>query len=107
MRAEYDKKLGIGNMLMNYEIFRNFESFSKFKKSVLLLIASQLNEEEVSYLKTVFLNMDKDEDGSLDFGEFCKGICNAENYDLKSLKATFDALDMSKSGYINYNGSIK
>lgn len=104
MREEYEKKLGSGNILMNYEIFRCFEKHPKLKKIVLLFIASQLNEEEVCYLKMVFLNMDKNEDGSLDFEEFCNGLCNTGFYDRESIKMTFDAINMSKSGYINYNG---
>lgn len=93
----------------DYELkFNRLEAFSKFhkfKKSVLVSIASQLDETQIGSLKNLFFDMDQDEDGVISFDEFKSFILALEKDRTEhELKFVFNGLDLSKNGCLDYNG---
>lgn len=92
---------------INLQPIELFAKFHKFKKSVLISIASQLSEQEIGDLKNLFFEMDSDEDGVISFEDFQNFVLiSHKNKTEQELKFLFDALDMGKTGFIDYNGKI-
>ena len=73
---------------------------------MLVFLASQLSEQEIGELKNLFFEIDKDDDGILSIDEFTGFVrsLNAEKTE-QEIKTLFLVLDMSKTGFIDYNGN--
>jgi len=61
------------NVNVNLNNLRNFVHASKFQKAVLTCMASQLSEHEIMDLRKIFLQLDKNGDGTLTFEELYEG----------------------------------
>lgn len=85
------------------ENFRAFRALSKLKKVALTIIAQQMNEGEISLLKTIFMALDENGDGTLTVNEIRKGLRNSG---LKEIPPDLDYLmhdvDSDGSGVIDY-----
>ena len=91
--------------LHNLTQIEEYAKYDKLKKSVLVFLASQLSELQIGELKNLFFEIDKDDDGVLspvDFEGFVRSI--NEQKTEQEVNALFSALDMSKTGFIDYNG---
>eukprot|EP00922_Rhytidocystis_sp_ex-Travisia-forbesii_P049190 GHVS01073259.1.p1 GENE.GHVS01073259.1~~GHVS01073259.1.p1 ORF type:complete len:657 (-),score=105.06 GHVS01073259.1:698-2668(-) len=98
------------DMPLNKEILDNFRAFralSKLKKAALTVIAQQMNEGEISMLKTTFMALDENGDGTLTVQEIRRGLRNSG---LKEIPADLDLLmqevDSDGSGVIDYTEFI-
>eukprot|EP00922_Rhytidocystis_sp_ex-Travisia-forbesii_P049193 GHVS01073262.1.p1 GENE.GHVS01073262.1~~GHVS01073262.1.p1 ORF type:complete len:640 (-),score=81.16 GHVS01073262.1:387-2306(-) len=98
------------DMPLNKEILDNFRAFralSKLKKAALTVIAQQMNEGEISMLKTTFMALDENGDGTLTVQEIRRGLRNSG---LKEIPADLDQLmqevDSDGSGVIDYTEFI-
>lgn len=77
-----------------------YKSLQRLKKAVLMYIATQLSENEVSKLREIFTAVDKDGDGKLSLEEIqesLKGSKVSINY-----KDILDSVDTDQSGFIDY-----
>ena len=85
-----------------------YAKYDKLKKSVLVFLASQLSELEIGELKNLFFEIDKDDDGILSIEEFTGFVrsLNEEKTE-QEIKTLFSVLDMSKTGFIDYNGNCR
>lgn len=107
MKLGFDKKKSSLPTLNFAQIFE-YLKYRKFKKSVLVYIASQLSDSEIGELKNQFFEIDKDEDGMISFEDFSSYIkASNEKISENDQKIMFEAMDMSKNGFINYNGKTK
>lgn len=103
-------KLGLekkkaSHSIVNLAQIEEYAKYDKFKKSVLVFLASQLSEPEIGEFKSLFFEADRDEDGVLslaDFSAFVKSL-NEQKKD-QEIEKIFSSLDMSKTGFIDYNG---
>eukprot|EP00922_Rhytidocystis_sp_ex-Travisia-forbesii_P049188 GHVS01073256.1.p1 GENE.GHVS01073256.1~~GHVS01073256.1.p1 ORF type:complete len:638 (-),score=86.27 GHVS01073256.1:710-2623(-) len=87
--------------------FRAFRALSKLKKAALTVIAQQMNEGEISLLKTTFMALDENGDGTLTVQEIRRGLRNSG---LKEIPIDLDQLmqevDSDGSGVIDYTEFI-
>lgn len=89
--------------------FTRYKQCGKFKKSILFYIASQLSEKEISELRKIFVLLDEDKDGRLNYKEFEQGfeLLTIKTIPKETIKNVFDSIDLSKKGSIDYNGKFK
>ena len=84
------------------ENMQTFRSLNKLQKAIVMYIATQASEREVTRLRQIFTSLDKDGDGKLSMPEMReafklhKGIAN--------LKELIESIDTDQSGYIDYSG---
>ena len=105
MKMGLVKKINNNKLITNLEQIEEYCKFQKMKKSILVFIASQLSELEIGDLKNLFFEIDKDEDGVLSIEDFSAFVLSVDNKKTESeIKTMFEALDMSKTGFIDYNG---
>jgi len=96
---------GTAKSALSIKVIENmqaYRSLQKLKKSVLMYIATQTSEKEVSALKELFVGCDKDGDGKLsteDMQEALKAYKGSVN-----VKDLLEAIDTDKSGFIDYTG---
>ena len=104
MKMGFEKKKST-KYLMNLSQIEEYSKFDKLKKSVLVFIVSQLAENEIGDLKNLFFEVDKDEDGVLSFLDFATFVNSLDlGKNELEIKGIFEGLDMSKTGFIDYNG---
>ena len=68
------KKQNTGKLTLNLGQLRNFINASKLQKAVLTCMASQLSESEIMDLRKVFLQLDKNGDGTITLDELKEGL---------------------------------
>jgi calcium-dependent protein kinase len=72
-KLDKNKKTVAHNLNLGH--LREFTNTSKLKKAVLTCMASQLSEHEIMDLRNIFLELDKNGDGTLTMEELAEGIC--------------------------------
>jgi calcium-dependent protein kinase len=85
---------------------KKFKANEKLKQATMTFIVSQLiDEKEKKSLQKVFQALDKNGDGRLSKGELLDGYESVVGIAMSpdELSAAFDAIDMDKSGTIDYN----
>lgn len=80
--------------------FKNFNKQSKLKQAALTAISVQASPDDIKELKTLFMSLDVNGDGSLTLEELRKGLAGKENGD--DLLAIMQGADTDGSGEINY-----
>eukprot|EP00440_Ansanella_granifera_P035819 gb/GFBE01038854.1/.p1 GENE.gb/GFBE01038854.1/~~gb/GFBE01038854.1/.p1 ORF type:complete len:474 (+),score=166.71 gb/GFBE01038854.1/:1-1422(+) len=85
---------------------RKFHGGSKMKKVALTLIATQLKDEDVNELRTSFLAMDANHDGTLTFDEVRAGISKTGLELTADFEQVMRELDTDGSGSIDYSEFI-
>jgi calcium-dependent protein kinase len=86
--------------LENMQIFK---SLQRLKKSVLLYMATQTTEKDVTELREQFASLDKDGDGKLSREEIEEALKGHKA--LAKFAELVEALDTDKSGFIDYSGT--
>merc|ERR1712048_814008 len=82
---------------------RGFRSQNKLKKAALHIIANQLNEEQISALRTTFMSLDGNGDGKLTVAEMKEGITNAGLKEIPpDLQQIMQDCDSDGNGDIDY-----
>jgi len=100
------EKKNINLSIINLIQIEEYAKFDKLKKSVLVFLASQLSEPEIGELKNLFFEIDKDEDGVLSLNDFSTFVHTINPQKTESeIQKLFSTLDMSKTGFIDYNGN--
>ncbi|XP_051118367.1 calcium-dependent protein kinase 24-like [Andrographis paniculata] len=81
---------------------KQFSLMNKFKKKVLGIVAGNLPDEQVKGIKQMFLMMDTDKNGNLDFQELKDGLRmlgqSVPDHDVQLL---FEAVDMDGNGRLD------
>ena len=90
------------NILVN--ILNNSHKESKLFQSILVYLVYNFGDKkEISQLKKIFFNIDKDKDGKISFNEFKQCY---ENYNIEInenvLKNIFNTIDFDNDGFIDY-----
>ncbi len=114
LNSEKAKKKSSSDVNLNN--LRNFVDASKFQKAVLTCMASQLSEHEILDLRKIFLQLDKNGDGTLTLDELTEGIYFKVNlivglskipdFNIKEIQAIMHNIDTDKSGRIDYTGKV-
>mmetsp|Transcript_37169 Transcript_37169/g.118283 ORF Transcript_37169/g.118283 Transcript_37169/m.118283 type:complete len:509 (-) Transcript_37169:43-1569(-) len=82
---------------------RNFQSNGKFQKAALMMIANNLNEEQIKSLRDVFMSLDKNQDGLLSTAEMQEGLQQSGLKDIPAdLAQIMKDMDTDGSGIIDY-----
>ena len=80
--------------------FKNFNKQSKLKQAALTAISVQASPDDIKELKTLFMSIDVNGDGSLTLEELKKGLAGKQNGEY--LLAIMKGADTDGSGEINY-----
>ena len=88
--------------------FKNYINSCKLKKMTLTYIASRLNENEVSHLREIFTNFDKNKDGHISLQELKDGLekLKCQEIENEEIEKIFLSLDTDKNGKIGYTEFI-
>uniref|UniRef100_A0A0G4IFX6 Calcium-dependent protein kinase 1 n=1 Tax=Chromera velia CCMP2878 TaxID=1169474 RepID=A0A0G4IFX6_9ALVE len=87
--------------------FRTFRAQSRLKKAALTVIAQQMSETDIKQLKSIFLSLDKNGDGSLTVQEIRDGMAKAGMKDIpRDLDILMKEVDSDGSGVIDYTEFI-
>jgi len=81
---------------------RTFRNQNKFKKAALQIIATQLGDDQIEVLRTMFKTLDKNGDGTLTLDELKTGVSKTLTDIPKDLKEIMQAIDADGSGQIDY-----
>jgi calcium-dependent protein kinase len=85
---------------------RAFVETRKLQKTVMMYIASQCSDSEIVSLKEVFLQLDKNGDGSLTINELEEGLAGMPGVSREEIREIMQALDADQSGSIDYTGDL-
>lgn len=92
---------------LNIDSLNKYKNSHKFRKAVLMYIATRLNESEVKDMKKIFEELDISKTGMITLEEMIEGI---EKLDLDGfttdLEELFSSMDTDHDGYINYTEFI-
>lgn len=93
-----------GGFLSKIEIenLKKFADFNKVKKAALTVVASQLSDQRIDYLKNVFLSIDKNSDGTLSVAELKQGLKSVGIKIPKDLAKVLEQVDTDGSGVLDY-----
>jgi calcium-dependent protein kinase len=81
---------------------KGFRSQNKLKKAALHVIANQLDESQMSALRSTFLELDTNSDGQLTVAEMKEGISKAGLGEIPELQTIMAEVDADGSGVIDY-----
>jgi calcium-dependent protein kinase len=84
------------------ESLQEYAKASQFKRAALYVIAKQLADSQISDLKTVFMTMDENNDGTLSIAEVKEGLTRAGFPEPKELDSILNSVDSDGSGVIDY-----
>jgi len=100
------KAISTSDVPINKDLVNNFRSFraqSKLKKAALTVIAQQLSEDNIHQLKSIFMQLDKNGDGSLTVQEIREGLQKAGMKEVPpDLEQLMKEVDSDGSGVIDY-----
>ena len=87
-----------------FNILNNSHKESKLFQSILVYLVYNFGDKkEISQLKKIFFNIDKDKDGKISFIELKQCIENyGYNIDNNQLKNIFNTIDFNNDGFIDY-----
>ena len=88
--------------------FKEYKGSNRFKKIVLIFIASKLQEDEIKDLNNLFKAFDKDGNGQIDYKKFEQGLIklNSKMMTKKEIENLFNEIDSDKNGKIDYTEFI-
>jgi len=87
---------------MEIDNLKCFSKFNKVKKAAITIVAAQLSDQRIDYLKSMFLQMDDNHDGTLSIAELKKGLRAAGIKIPKDLAKTLEEVDTDGSGVLDY-----
>eukprot|EP00744_Colponema_vietnamica_P002349 GILI01003701.1.p1 GENE.GILI01003701.1~~GILI01003701.1.p1 ORF type:complete len:490 (-),score=178.72 GILI01003701.1:255-1679(-) len=89
--------------LTSINSLRNFRAHEKLKRAALMVIASQLTQDEIGELRKVFLSLDKNNDGILTVAELQEGLATlGQSTVLDEVQRIMAGVDADGSGSIDY-----
>mmetsp|Transcript_589 Transcript_589/g.732 ORF Transcript_589/g.732 Transcript_589/m.732 type:complete len:598 (-) Transcript_589:579-2372(-) len=83
---------------------RNFSAMNRLKKEALKMIAASLPMDEISGMREIFIEMDKDKSGSITMEEFSEALRNKGGAGLpeRELQRIINDADVNGDGTIDY-----
>ena len=98
------KNIKLVNLNFNPIFLQDYAKSNLIKKISLLFIASRLDENEISNLKTIFTAFDKGKNGQISYEELKQGLIQLKphNVDENELFELFKSIDVDKNGKIDY-----
>ena len=96
---------------INITHLKNYKNTSNFKKFIISFMASRLEESEIKNLKSVFLDLDTNKDGTISIEELKQSILKlnksrANRITLKEIDDIFKSIDLDNSKRIEYTEFI-
>lgn len=96
----------VGEILKNHhEIIESLEAFSQaddLKKVALEVIAFATPPAKLDELRTLFVQMDEDNSGTISLAEFRKAMANQADLTEETITQMFKQMDMNDSGEVDY-----
>jgi calcium-dependent protein kinase len=89
----------------NLQQLREFTRSSHLKKSVLLVMASQCSEREITQLREKFNKIDANHDGTITYDELQLALTE-QGMTESEIQETWNGIDVDKSGTISYSEFI-
>lgn len=87
---------------INLESLMEYTNGTKLRKVVLLCVASQCSDQDISRLREAFIKIDTNGDGTLSLAELQQGVSMIPNVNLQ-IEGLMDEMDIDKSGRIDYS----
>lgn len=81
---------------------RTFSKSTALRKSVLMIIANQCSEADLTRLKDQFNEIDQNKDGCITLQEF-EGALTNSGMNIPEIRKIFEAMDINKDGTISYS----
>ncbi|TVT99461.1 hypothetical protein EJB05_55130, partial [Eragrostis curvula] len=92
----------LDNVVLNR--LKQFRAMNQFKKAALRIIAGCLSEEEITGLKEMFKNIDKDNSGTITLEELKNGLAkHGTKLSDSEIQQLMDAADADGNGLIDYD----
>lgn len=86
----------------NADSLKEFRDEFKLKKAVLMCIATQCSDSDISDLRNAFVRLDSNGDGTITLAELEQGLRSIENLN-GDIESILKGMDVDKSGSIDYS----
>lgn len=83
-----------------------YTNSTKFRKAVLLCIASQCDDLEIQQIRESFLNVDREAKGKIQVQNFLEAMSATQTFDQEILIKFINAMDLNSNGSIEYSEFI-
>ncbi|CAL1126027.1 unnamed protein product [Cladocopium goreaui] len=82
---------------------RHFAGQSRFKRTALAVIASQMSHEKIQMLREVFSEIDSDQDGKVTMEELYEALKDHLDQVPEDARSLLDAIDITGKGHVVYS----
>ena len=102
------KKENKNNITFNFEKLDEFRHFNKFKQSVLIFIASRLNEEEYEDIAEIFKKINYCKSGMISLEDFKEFLINNQNQEIiagksdEEIRKKYFGIDVDNNNKIDF-----
>ncbi|CAG9331882.1 unnamed protein product [Blepharisma stoltei] len=87
---------------INTQSLKNFNKARRFRKAILLCVASQCNEQDISRLRDLFMRIDRDGKGCISYKELQEGLEQFSTELGDETESIISSMDVNKNGTIDY-----
>lgn len=91
---------------LNIESLREFRNGLRLQKAVLMCIASQVSDNEISHLREAFIKLDTNGDGCLTLAELSSGLAHVPGINAAEVEEIMKSMDVDQNGTIDYTGNF-
>ena len=93
-------------LALNIDSLREFRNGLRLQKAVLLCIASQVSDNEITGLREAFIKLDTNGDGCLTLAELRVGLEHVPEINATEIEEIMKRMDVDQNGSIDYTGNL-